>query len=816
MAKSSKSKIKTDKTPIDLLTKKQATAEHARLTAELKSHSDAYYVRDAPKISDAEYDALKERYKLIEARFPELLTLFSESFQVGAAPARGFKKVRHAIAMPSLDNAFAEQDVVAFVAGIRKFLMLDDDDPIAFSAEPKIDGLSMSLRYENGELITAATRGDGTEGEDVTANIRTIKEVPQQLKGKHVPKICEVRGEVYMTKADFLNLNERQKAADEPTFANPRNSAAGSLRQKDPEVTRSRPLGFFAYAWGEMSEMPADAQSGMIEWVERIGFATNPLTKICHSVDELLAFHRKIEQQRAELDYDIDGVVYKVDRLDWQERLGSISRRPRWAIAHKFQAERAITVIIDIEIQVGRTGALTPVAKLEPVGVGGVVVSNVTLHNEDYIKGIDGAGKELREGRDIRIGDTVTIQRAGDVIPQVVDVVIDKRPKDARRYPFPQKCPVCGSHAVREEGQAVRRCTGGLICAAQAVERIRHFVSRNAFDIEGFGEQYAELLFEEGLVKNPADIFKLHSRADDLKKVLFKKREAQAKAREVKTGKKRKNSRPEAERAFKEIENLFSAIDSRREISLERFIYALGILHVGEATAKALAKHFDDVHSLLKGIAEAAKGQPGSDWIELSSLDYIGAVTRDGLLDAARPDVRRRSSFDFSTKNPIANLRLDKRQKSSLLKHFRSGDAVRSAAQKAWSQKPTDAYKQMADDSEIGTVATNSLIQFFLEDHNMGPVKALIGETKIKRPETITNDSPVSAKTIVFTGTLERMTRDEAKAIAERLGAKVGSAVSAKTDLLVAGPKAGSKLKDAQKHGVKVISEEEWLKLIGR
>ena len=497
-------KIKTDKTPVELLTAKQAQAEHARLAVEISGHDRRYYQQDRPSVSDAEYDALRVRYTAIEARFPDLRTLESLSMRVGAAPARGFAKIRHAVPMLSLDNAFAEQDVVDFVGRIRRFLKLGDDERIAFSAEPKIDGLSMSLRYEHGALATAATRGDGAEGEDVTANIKTLQQVPHRLKGKRVPKICEVRGEVYMTKADFLKLNERQKAADETIFANPRNSAAGSLRQKDPSVTASRPLGFFAYAWGEMSEMPAKTQSGMIEWFEHCGFKTNPLTKICHSLDQLLAFHRDIEARRAKLDYDIDGVVYKVDRLDWQERLGFVSRTPRWAIAHKFAAERATTVLSDIEIQVGRTGALTPVAKLEPVGVGGVIVSNATLHNEDYIKGIGGDGEPLRDGRDIRIEDTVIIQRAGDVIPQVVDVLLDKRPKSAKPYRFPTKCP-CYLHtdvvreetATGEEG-ARARCTGEFACPYQKIEHLKLFVSRNAFDIEGFGEQYAQLLFDGG------------------------------------------------------------------------------------------------------------------------------------------------------------------------------------------------------------------------------------------------------------------------------------------------------------------------------
>src|SRR5476649_2372341 len=513
-----KAKVKTDKTPVDLLTEKQAKAEHARLQVEISQHDKRYYQQDRPSVSDAEYDALRLRYNAVEARFPDLRTLESLALKAGAAPSGKFKKVRHAVAMLSLDNAFAEQDVVDFAARVRRFLKLGDDEKIAFSAEPKIDGLSMSLRYEDGELVTAATRGDGAEGEDVTANIKTIKQVPQQLKGKNVPKICEVRGEVYMTKQAFLELNERQKATGGELYVNPRNTAAGSLRQKDPIITASRPLGFFAYAWGEMSDMPADSQSGMIKWFASCGFKTNPLTKICHLVEELLAFHRDIEARRAKLDYDIDGVVYKVDRLDWRERLGFVSRSPRWAVAHKFPAERAVTVLNDIEIQVGRTGTLTPVAKLEPVGVGGVIVSNATLHNEDYIKGIGGDGEPLREGRDIRIGDTVIIQRAGDVIPQVVDVVLDKRPRDAKPYHFPKKCP-CYLHtdvvreetATGEEG-ARARCTGEFACPYQKIEHLKLFASRRAFDIDGLGEKQIEFFFEKEWVKEPADIFVLEKK----------------------------------------------------------------------------------------------------------------------------------------------------------------------------------------------------------------------------------------------------------------------------------------------------------------
>src|SRR5690242_16057583 len=503
MAKSSKSKKLPD---VAGLTQAQAKVEHKRLALELEGHDRRYYQDDAPSVTDAEYDALRQRFNAIEKRFPDLVTSDSPSQKVGAAPSGRFRKVRHAVPMLSLDNAFAEQDVIDFAGRIERFLKLPDNK-IDFSAEPKIDGLSMSLRYENGELVTAATRGDGSEGEDVTANIRTLKDVPQQLKGRHIPKICEVRGEVYMTKQAFLALNERQKAAGDTIFANPRNSAAGSLRQKDPSITASRPLGFFAYAWGEMSEMPAKTQSGMIKWFEKCGFKTNPLTKLCRGLDALLKFHRHIEAQRGTLDYDIDGVVYKVDRLDWQERLGFVSRSPRWAIAHKFPAERAITLLKDIEIQIGRTGALTPVAKLEPVTVGGVVVQNATLHNADEIARLD-----------VRIGDMVEIQRAGDVIPQVLGVITERRPRGAKAYEFPKRCP-CPLHsevvrdqtATGEQG-AIARCTGEFACPYQAVEHLKHFVSRRAFDIDGLGDKQIELFYERGWVKEPAEIFTLEDR----------------------------------------------------------------------------------------------------------------------------------------------------------------------------------------------------------------------------------------------------------------------------------------------------------------
>jgi DNA ligase (NAD+) len=694
------------KLPIDALTEKQAKAEHARLEAAIAEHDRRYYQDDAPSVSDADYDKLRRRYNAIEARFPQLRTLESLTQRVGAAPSARFAKVRHAVPMLSLDNAFVDEDVVDFVGRIRRFLRLAEDEEIAFSAEPKIDGLSMSLRYEAGALVTGATRGDGSEGEDVTANVKTLQDIPHRLKGKGVPAVCEVRGEVYMTKAAFLELNRKQAEAGKPLYVNPRNTAAGSLRQLDPTITASRPLGFFAYAWGEMSDIPANTQTGMIKWFEQCGFQTNPLTRMCRSVEELLAFHRKIEEQRAALDYDIDGVVYKVDRLDWQERLGFVSRSPRWAIAHKFPAEQATTIVRDIEIQVGRTGFLTPVAKLEPVTVGGVVVQNATLHNADEIARLD-----------VRIGDTVTIQRAGDVIPQVLGVVEDKRPRGAKPFEFPKKCPCpLRTDVVREiiaggaEGARVH-CTGEFACPYQAVEHLKHFVSRRAFDIDGLGEKQIELFYENQWIKEPADIFTLEERN-------------------------RKIHLEEVE-GFGEtsVRNLFAAIAARREIALERFIYALGIRHVGETTAVALARGY-------------------------------------GSWDAFHAACLKLAGDDAETKADM------------------------------------DALDQ------IGDTVIESLHDYFGEAHNRRRIERLAVQVTIRDAETPRGDSAIAGKTVVFTGTLEKMTRDEAKASAERLGAKVSGSVSKKTDYVVAGPGAGSKLAEAKKLGVAVLTEDEWAKLI--
>ncbi|MCB1524475.1 MAG: NAD-dependent DNA ligase LigA [Rhodoblastus sp.] len=693
--------------PIDQLSPKVARAEHTLLGAEIAEHDRRYYQDDAPSISDADYDALRRRYEALEAAFPELHAPYSLTQKVGAAPSQKFAKAKHAVPMLSLGNVFADEEVHEFVSRVRRFLGLKEDAPLAFTAEPKIDGLSCSLRYERGELVQAATRGDGFEGEDVTANVRTIAEVPHRLKGE-APAVLEARGEVYMNRADFAQLNERQAEAGKMIYANPRNSAAGSLRQIDASVTAQRPLRFFAYAWGEVSDMPAKTQKGMLDFLHHAGFATNKLTKLCHSADEMIAHYRDIEQQRASLGYDIDGVVYKVDDLSYQERLGFVSRAPRWAVAHKFPAERATTVLRAIDIQVGRTGALTPVARLDPVTVGGVVVQNATLHNEDEIA-----------RKDIRVGDTVVIQRAGDVIPQVVEVLLDKRPHGAHAYKFPHTCPACGSAAVREmddkgEEDVVRRCTGGLICPAQAVERLKHFCSRLAMDIEGLGDKQIELFYEKGLIKTPADIFTLQKRNDAGEFDLTQWE------------------------GFGEtsVRNLFASIEQRREIALNRFIYALGIRRIGETNARRLARHF--------------------------------------------------GTFD----------------------------ALRAAARKA--TDGSDAREEINNIDGVGDVVAEAVADFFLEEHNEKALDALLAEVEPQPMEAVANDSPVAGKTVVFTGSLERLTRDEAKAQADRFGAKVSGSVSKKTDLVVAGPGAGSKLTKARELGIEVISEDEWFRRTGQ
>jgi DNA ligase (NAD+) len=684
------------------LTLAKARAEHARLQAEIAEHDRRYHGEDAPIISDAEYDALRRRYTALEETFPKLADADSANRKVGAAPSEKFAKVRHRVPMLSLGNIFADEEVEEFCARVRRFLALSESAPLDVVAEAKIDGLSCSLRYENGELIQAATRGDGYEGEDVTANVRTVQAIPKRLES--APKIFEARGEVYMRHADFAALNARQAAAGKPIYANPRNFAAGSLRQLDPRITAERPLAFFAYAWGEISEPFASTQFGAIEAMRRFGLPTNPLTKLCRSTAEMLAQYHSIEEKRATLGYDIDGVVYKVNDLALQQRLGFVSRSPRWAVAHKFPAERATTIVEAIGINVGRTGALTPLAKLKPVTVGGVVVSNATLHNEDEIT-----------RKDVRVGDTVVVQRAGDVIPQVLAVVLDKRPADSKPYVFPETCPICGSAALREidektgEKDVVRRCTGTLICPAQAVEGLKHFVSRNAFDIEGLGEKLIELFFTEGLVRTPADIFTLKARDGQGHPPL---REWEG---------------------FGETSarNLFNAIDARRSIPLNRFLYALGVRHVGETNARRLARHF-------------------GDW-----------------------------------------------------------EALRTAA------RAENAAEEISAIGGIGPVVAEAIADFFAEPRNEAALDALVRQVTIEPMEAIAAGHPLAGQTIVFTGSLERMTRDEAKAIAERLGAKVSGSISAKTNLVVAGPGAGSKLAKARELGVETVDEEEWIRRSG-
>lgn len=693
------------------LTSQQAERELARLADVLNRANLAYHRDDAPIMPDADFDALRLRNAQIEARFPDLVQPDSPAARVGAAPAAGFGKIQHARRMLSLANAFSNGDVDDFVSGIRRFLGLAADSPLAFTAEPKIDGLSLSLRYEKGALVYAATRGDGATGEDVTANARTIDDIPSTLRDG--PDILEIRGEVYMTHQDFVALNTRQVESGGKVFANPRNAAAGSLRQLDASITRSRPLRFFAYSWGEVSEPLADTQMAAIARLAQLGFCINPQTHLCQSVQDMIAVYSAIEAQRASLGYDIDGIVYKLNDLALQDRMGLRSTTPRWAIAHKFAAERAWTQLEAIEIQVGRTGALSPVARLVPVTVGGVVVSNATLHNEDYIMGRDSRGMVIRDGRDIRAGDWVEVYRAGDVIPKIRDVDPGRRPDTAVPYEFPQTCPECGSPALREPGDSVRRCTGGMVCPAQAVERLKHFVSRAAFDIEGLGAKQVESFWRDGWIATPKDIFTLKERFGPGQPRQLKNREGWGE---------------------KSAANLFAAIDEKRIIPLGRFIFSLGIRHVGEATANMLASHYGTWEALRTALQDA-KDPESAARLDLLSIDGVGGVLAESLI----------SGFT-------------------------------------------------AESDEIDALA-----------------RALT----ITPAQARANDSPVAGKTLVFTGTLEKMTRAEAKARAESLGAKVAGSVSAKTDLLIAGPGAGSKARKAADLGVEVIDEDGWLAMIG-
>ncbi|MEM7505101.1 MAG: NAD-dependent DNA ligase LigA [Pseudomonadota bacterium] len=705
----------TEDAEIDGLDAAEAEAEIATLSARIIALNEAYFRQDEPEVPDGDYDALKRRLIALEAAFPNLRSPDSPTTQVGAAPAEGFGKVRHRVAMLSLGNAFTDADVSEFVDRIRRFLSLGDE-PIPLTAEPKIDGLSLNLRYEGGRLVEAATRGDGTTGENVTANARTISDIPNALTGE-VPEVFEIRGEVYMSHADFQALNEAQEATGAKTFANPRNAAAGSLRQLDAKITANRPLRFFAYAWGEVSSLPADTQSGVLDAFAAWGLPTNPLTRRCETVEDVLAHYAHIAAERPNLGYDIDGVVYKVDRLDWQDRLGYRSTTPRWAVAHKFPAELATTMLEGIDIQVGRTGALSPVARLRPVTVGGVVVSNATLHNEDYIAGRGARGEPIREGRDLRVGDTVTVYRAGDVIPKVMDVDLSRRPDDAAAFVFPETCPACGSPAPREPGEAVRRCSAGLTCPAQAVEQLKHFVSRHAFDIEGLGSKQVEAFWELGWIHEPADIFTLKQRFGDQGQEIARLSKLEG-------------------WGTKSAENLFKAIDDRREVDLDRLIFALGIRHVGETTARLLARVY-------------------GAW----------DVFEKALLDAGEDETARQALLDVDG---------------------------------------------------VGAVMADAAIAFFAAEDNRAAIDRLVAHLNpqdMAPPDTA--GSKVAGKTVVFTGTLEQMSRAEAKARAEALGAKVSGSVSAKTDILVAGPGAGSKLKKATELGIETLTEAEWLTLIG-
>lgn len=698
-----------EKIPVEELNEAQAKAELARLAEEIAVHDAHYHRQDAPIISDAEYDALRQRNLALEERFPHLQRADSPDLRVGAAVLEGFEKSTHARPMLSLNNAFTAEDVTDFCDSARKFLGMTADEPLHFTAEPKIDGVSITLRYENGEFVSGATRGDGFVGENVTENLRTIRDIPAMLKGGDVPRIIDVRGEIYISHDDFAGLNARQGADGKPAFMNPRNAAAGSLRQLDPAITAQRPLRFFAYAWGEISDFPANTQMEMIGRFKNWGLPVNPEMQLCKNPGEMLAVYTRLQEKRALLGYDIDGVVYKVDRLDLQERLGFRSRSPRWAIAHKFPAEQAQTVLEAIEIQVGRTGALTPVAKLRPVTVGGVVVSNATLHNEDEIK-----------RKDVRIGDTVIVQRAGDVIPQIVAVILDKRPADSTPYVFNTICPACGSQAVREadvktgKEDAVWRCSNRVLCPAQVVERLRHFVSRDAFDIEGLGEKQIAFFYDQGLIRDFADIFTLQARdATQVKKL-------------------------QEQEGWGELSasNLFKAIEARREIALERFIYALGIRHVGQNNARLLARHYHSFENL-----------------------------RQAMLAAAAPE--------------------------------------------------STAYHDLLSIDGIGETLAKSVIEYFSETRIMAAINALLCEITVLDFIAPAATSPVAGKTVVFTGSMEKMSRDEAKARAQSLGAKVAGSVSAKTDYVIAGADAGSKLKKAAELGLSILSEDEWLALIG-
>ena len=786
------SKITDD---LSALTEAAAASLWDELTTQIKEADDAYYLKDTPEISDAEYDVLRRRLVDLEEAFPALRREDSPTQKVGVAPSGPFAKIEHLAPMLSLDNAFNDEDVEDFLGRIRRFLGLGASEELCVTAEPKIDGLSASLLFENGVLVRGATRGDGRIGEDVTANLKTIDDIPDKLSGEGWPDRLEIRGEVYMSHADFAALNAREEEAGRKVFANPRNAAAGSLRQQDSEITKSRPLRFFAYAWAAESSAFAAGQYEAVQALADWGFQVNPLLAKSSTATGLLETYRSIEERRADLGYDIDGVVYKVDRLDWQARLGQVSRFPRWAIAHKFPAEQAVTILKDIEIQVGRTGTLTPVAKLEPVTVGGVVVSNATLHNEDEIA-----------RKDIRIGDKVIVQRAGDVIPQVVASLADKRPPEGlAEYVFPDHCPACGSAAVREldekgEPDARRRCTGGLICPAQAVERLKHFVSRSALDIDGFGVKQIELFYAKGVVLYPQHIFMLAQRIEELGLPPLSEWEGFGETSAA---------------------NLFAAIDARRQVEFARFLIALGVRHVGSTNSRLLAQHFGAFQALRDAMSQAAKEQSGPAYRRLRAIPRIGAQTLDGLLNHVSHEGVPETPPPTAKEGLAQQIealripRLNSAASRELAQRYESWSAFRSDVLEALNQRPGPVYQDVASIDGMGEVSAKALIDFFAEPHNLDMLDALLTQIDIASAEAPQSDGVVSGKTVVFTGGLERMTRDEAKARAQALGAKVSGSVSKKTDIVVAGPGAGSKLTKAQELGVQVMTEDEWLTLIG-
>ena len=772
-------------TLVETLTEAQAVQELTALADELARHDIAYHQNDDPTISDADYDALKQRNLAIEARFPHLIRDNSPSLKVGAARSEKFKAIEHGVPMLSLDNAFADDEAVEFDARIRRFLRLPADETVGYTAEPKIDGLSCSILYRNGELVRAATRGDGKVGEDVTANVRTIAEIPHKLAGKGWPDEIEIRGEIYLGHEEFAALNAAAEAAGQKTYANPRNAAAGSLRQIDAKITAARPLRFFAYAWGSHSAPFAASQWEALQKLKVWGFQITDDSRRVENAAGLLEAFTLMEARRPKLAFDIDGVVYKVDRLDWQQRLGFVSRAPRWGIARKFPAQQARTVLEAIDIQVGRTGAITPVARLLPVTVGGVVVVNATLHNADEIA-----------RKDIRVGDTVILQRAGDVIPQIVSVVLDERPKDAAPFAFPTHCP-CPLHTelMRETTAAgaetvVRRCSGEFACPFQKLAHLRHFVSRRAFDIEGLGEKQLNIFVEKGWLQAPADIFRLHEKRAEILEI----------------------------ERFGEtsVTNLLASIEDRRSISLDRFIYGLGIRHIGETTSLALARHFETVERFVETSKAAAEQIAGPVYAELSDLDGLGPTAVAAVLEFARggqgllvpPDI----SFDSHLH--LAIPKLNSKARAALGLRFGDWATFEAAARQAAAETPGDAFLEVAAVDAVGVVAARMIAEFFGEDHNRGLVDDLKSELAVLAVERPKTDTAVAGKTIVFTGALEKMTRDEAKAQAEGLGAKVSGSVSKKTDLVVAGPGAGSKLKTATDLGIQVMTEDEWLVLV--